>query len=143
MSNSNWYHPSPFVTFSLFLSPFHTSFVFCFASRNNVFPASVLNVLLRLLISLLFYAVNKGTQIYRPVNDTEVTTLMPNVPTHLKAAPLCFMSETATHHSGREVIFYISNISLDFHGHLLFYLFIGTKWRRSWTGICRVSLVPA
>lgn len=111
-----------------------------FASRKYLFPASVLNVLLRLLFFLLFYPANSGTQIYRDVNDTEVTTLMLNVPTHYKATPLCFRSGTATCHDVREIIFYICNISAGFHDSLLLYLFIATKWRRSWTGICHVSL---
>lgn len=114
-----------------------------FASRKKLFPASVLNVLLRLLIFLLFYPVNSGIQIYRHVNDTEITILVLNVPTHYKATPLCFRSEIATRRDAGEIMFYIRNISLGFHDSLLLDLFMANKWRRSWAGIHHVSLAPA
>lgn len=105
-----------------------------FASRENLFPASVLNVLLRLLILLLFYPANSGTQIYRRANYTDFGTLMLSIPTRCKATPLHFRSEIATCRGVREVTFYTCNISVGFYDSLLFYLFIATKWRRSQLG---------
>lgn len=68
-----------------YISPYHISLYFLLAGKFY-FIKSLLILLLRLLIFLLFYPARSAIQKHRHVNDTEVAIMMLNRPTHYRAA---------------------------------------------------------